>query len=208
MKLFIVDDHQLFIDGMRHLLTHLAGVSVIEETNRAEEAIEKLEKEDNFDLVLIDLAMPGMDGLAILQRLREAGSVTPVVVVSAEEDISRIESALELGALGYIPKSQSGIDMLRALEQVLSGDLYIPDSVRERLSHYQSRRHPEHGTLTRRQMDVLGLVAKGYSNKQIATALFVAEHTVKVHIAAILKALNARNRTECVHKARSLGLLD
>lgn len=208
MKLFIVDDHQLFIDGMRHLLTHLGGVSVIEESNRAEEAIEKLEKEDNFDLVLIDLAMPGMDGLAILQRLREAGSVTPVVVISAEEDISRIESALELGALGYIPKAQSGIDMLRALEQVLSGEIYIPDSVRERLSHYQARRHPEDGTLTRRQMDVLGLVAKGYSNKQIAAALFLAEHTVKVHIAAILKALGAHNRTECVHKARSLGLLD
>lgn len=208
MKLFVVDDHQLFIDGMRHLLRHLDGVSAIEECTRADEAIARLEADDSFDLVLIDLAMPGMDGLAILQRLREAGSLTPVVVVSAEEDITRIGNALELGALGYIPKAQSGQEMLAALRQVLAGELYIPPTVRERLSLYQARRHPEHGTLTRRQADVLALIAKGYSNKQIASALFLAEHTVKAHTAAILKALSATNRTECVHKARSLGLLD
>lgn len=208
MKLFIVDDHQLFIDGMRHLLSYMDGVSAVEECTRAEEAIVRLEDAHDFDLILIDLAMPGMDGLAILQRLQETGSLTPAVVVSAEEDIARIGNAFELGALGYIPKEQSAIEMLDALHQVLSGELYIPAKIRERLCGYQGRRHPEDGTLTRRQSDVLELVAKGYSNKQIASALFLAEHTVKAHIASILKALNANNRTECVHKARSLGLLD
>ncbi|PXX92392.1 DNA-binding response regulator [Marinobacter vulgaris] len=207
MKLLIVDDHKLFTDGMRHLLGHLGGANTIEDCTRAKDAILRLEKDD-FDLVLIDLAMPGMDGLAILQRLWEMGSVTPVVVVSAEEDISRIDNALALGALGYIPKEQSAVEMLDALHQVLSGEIYIPVKIRERLRGFHARRHPEEGTLTKRQSDVLELVAKGYSNKQIACALFLAEHTVKVHIACIIKALSASNRTECVHKARSLGLLD
>ncbi len=208
MKLFVVDDHQLFLDGMCHLLSHMEGVSAVEVCTRAEEAIARLEEGHDFDLVLIDLAMPGMDGLAILQRLQETGSLTPTVVVSAEENIARIGNALELGALGYIPKEQGAIGMLDALHQVLSGEIYVPANVRERLCGYQVRRHPEDGTLTRRQSDVLKLVAKGYSNKQIASTLFLAEHTVKVHIAAILKALDATNRTECVHKGRSLGLLD
>lgn len=208
MKLLIVDDHQLYIDGMRLLLGNLDDISAIEECTKGKEAIARLEAEEGFDLAMIDLAIPDMDGLAILQRLRETGSLVPVVVVSADEDIARISYALELGALGYVPKEHNSEEMLDALRLVISGEIYVPTAIQGRLNSYRSRRHPEDGTLTKRQKDVLKLVARGYSNKRIASSLFLAEHTVKVHIAAILKSLNATNRTECVHKAQSQGLLD
>jgi len=208
MKILIADGHQLFIDGIWHILQQLDGNPVITEANRAQEAIEQLESEESFDLVLMDLVMPDISGLSIIQRMHERGIGFPLVVISGEENPRTIKSAFELGALGFIPKSYSSQQMLSALASVLAGNTHIPPSIQRQINALTTRRTSRAGNITKRQTQVLLLMAKGYTNRQIATALFLTEHTIKAHIGALFLELNAANRTDCVNIAKEKKLLE
>lgn len=210
MQVLAADDHQLFLDGIRHILKKLDTVVDITETTQAEKAIEILESGKTFDLILIDLSMPGIDGMSILKRMHERKVWLPLVVISGEEDTRKIKAALDSGALGFIPKSHNSQQMLSALKAILGGEIYIPDNIEKQINNLETRRPPaEAGSndalkasgITKRQFEVLQLLAKGYSNKQIATTLFLTEHTIKAHISALFSSLNAGNRTECVQLA-------
>lgn len=216
MNILIVDDHQLFAEGMRLILNRLDYTASVTETSSAEQAIEILESNQTFDLVLIDLSMPGMDGISILRRMQARKTWLPVVIVSGEENLQIINTALEIGALGFIPKSHSSQQMIDALQNILDGDIYIPTEIEKQLDNLKSRRQLlnlnansslNSGGITQRQYEVLQLLAKGYSNKQIATTLFLTEHTVKAHVSALFTALSASNRTECVQIATRQGVL-
>ena len=216
MNILVADDHQLFLDGIRHILKKLDTVVDITETTDAAQAIEILESGQSFELVLVDLSMPGMDGMSILQRMQERKVWLPLVVVSGEEDSFKIRSALDAGALGFIPKAHSSQQMLSALKAILDGEIYIPENIEKQINNLATRRPPaeaggngalKSSGITKRQFDVLQLMAKGYSNKQIATSLFLTEHTVKAHISALFTALNAGNRTECVQHAQQQNIL-
>jgi len=207
MKILVLDDHQLFIDGIHHILIKLDAVAEITESNRTEQAIEILESGQEFDLVLVDLNMPGMDGVSIFQRMRERRAWLPLIAVSAEEDIRTIKSVLDAGALGFIPKTHSSRQMLFALSAILEGEIYIPADIAKQINNLESRRSPVDTGITKRQFDVLKLLAKGYTNKQIANSLYLTEHTVKAHIAALFLALQVGNRTECVQVASRQGIL-
>lgn len=132
MQILVADDHQLFIDGIRHILAKLDTDVAITESNNAARAIEILESGQDFDLVLIDLSMPGMDRMSILQRMRKRKVWLPLVVISAEEDARTIKAALDAGALGFIPKAHSSQQMLAALHTILEGDIYIPANIQKR----------------------------------------------------------------------------
>ena len=160
--------------------------------------------------------MPGIDGMSILQRMHERKVWLPLVVVSGEEDVRNIKSALDSGALGFIPKAHNSQQMLSALNTILDGEIYIPDAIEKQINNLETRRPPvEAGNndalkssgITKRQFEVLQLMAKGYSNRQIATSLFLTEHTVKAHISALFSALHANNRTECVQNAQQKNIL-
>ena len=216
MQVLVADDHQLFLDGIRHILKKLDTVVDITETTSAEKAIEILESGLTFDLVLIDLCMPGIDGLSILQRMNERKVWLPLVVISGEEDVAKIKAALDSGALGFIPKAHSSQQMLSALNEVLNGEIYIPENIEKQINSIETCRPPaEAGSnealkssgITKRQFEVLQLLAKGYSNKNIATTLFLTEHTVKAHVSALFTALVAGNRTECVQNAQKKMIL-
>ena len=216
MQVLVADDHQLFLDGIRHILKKLDTVVDITETTSAEKAIEILESGLTFDLVLIDLCMPGIDGLSILQRMNERKVWLPLVVISGEEDVAKIKAALDSGALGFIPKAHSSQQMLSALNEVLNGEIYIPENIEKQINSLETCRPPaEAGNnealklsgITKRQFEVLQLLAKGYSNKNIATTLFLTEHTVKAHVSALFTALVAGNRTECVQNAQKKMIL-
>jgi len=215
MRILIVDDHQLFLDGIQHILNKLDNTADVTKCTRADQAIELLESGRDFNLVLVDLNMPGMDGMSILQRMRARGIWLPLVVVSAEEDLRTIKAVLEMGALGFVPKTHNSQQMLEALGAILEGDIYIPADIQKRLDTLDTRRNPASGShsaikdigITRRQHDVLQLLAKGYSNKQIATSLFLTEHTVKAHVSALFSFFSASNRTECVQLAQRQGII-
>ena len=216
LKILIADDHELFVDGISHILKKLADEIEITRSNNAEDTIILLESGSEYDLILTDLDMPGMNGMSILQRMHEKNLWLPIVVVSAEDNVNVIRTALNSGALGFIPKSHNSQQMLNALHSILDGDIYIPPEIEKQLETVGTHRPPKDATsnqalqnsgISQRQYDVLKLLAQGYSNKQIATTLFLTEHTVKAHLSALFKNLNAANRTECVKTAFKRGVL-
>lgn len=207
MNILVVDDHQLFIDGLHLLLKELCDSVEVTQATRADQAIILLESGTAYDLVLVDLAMPDMGGLSIIQRMHERGIWLPLVVVSAEENIRTIKAALDLGALGFIPKSFSGAQMLAALQTILAGNTSVPLAIAQQVRAVKVRRTERAGNLTKRQQQVLDLLAQGHGNRQIAETLYLTEHTVKAHVGALFIELNAKNRTDCVQIAKQQGLI-
>jgi DNA-binding NarL/FixJ family response regulator len=186
-------------------------------------SLEKFEeavgKGDTFDLVLLDLGIPGFTGLGSLRRFRALESLMPVVVISASDNRATILEALDLGAMGFIPKTSGRDVLMRALELVLAGGIYIPPQALERQEESLSKaplrvqepaaqthsRGAAFSSLTQRQRDVLELLVKGLPNKLICRELDLSPNTVKSHISAIFRALNATNRTQAVIAAQSGG---
>lgn len=211
MRIVIADDHSLFRDGLRHVLSALGPDLSVVEAGSLEELVDILGREDTFDLIIADLSMPGMAGPGSLADVRAQAGGAPVVVISASEDRTDVRAALDAGVSGYIPKSSRGQVMLSALQLVLVGGIYVPPLVLEDDMVGAPKLDPAmannlRSLLTDRQIDVLRLLAEGRPNKEIARQLNLAEGTVRVHVNAVLKALSARNRTEAALAARNAGL--
>ncbi len=211
MKILIADDHELFRDGLRHVLDQLGGPLTIVEASDFQQAIDAVERETDIDIVLLDLTMPGMVWSDGLQRLKELlPDQIPIIILSASDDRRHVLQAVNLGAQGFIPKTSSSRVMLSALKLVLSGGVYLPPALLEQANQSDNGvpMANEHAVsfLTPRQREVLALLGQGKSNKEIARVLQLAEGTVKLHVTAILKALNVNNRTRAVVAASQLGL--
>jgi DNA-binding NarL/FixJ family response regulator len=210
MRLLLADDHPLFREGVKPVLEKLdAYIELVEATDypSAFEAMHRAALNGGVDLALLDLYMPGMDGLEGIVRFRAAFPDTPVVVLSAAEQTEDIQQLLSEGALGYVTKSSSSEVILGALRLVLAGGVYVPPGLMDQNGAVATI--PETvrtGSLTTRQIDVLRELAKGLSNKQIAKVLQVTEGTVKIHLAAVFRNLRVTNRTEAVLVAQKMGL--
>ena len=212
LRILVADDHALFRAGLRHLLTHFAGEPHIVEAQDFEETQSRLSEADSLDLLLLDLNMPGMDGIAAIRRLCKQAPDVPVIVVSVRDNAEDVRKALDAGAMGYIPKSSTPEVMVSALQLVLSGGVYLPPNLLDGAPP-QPETSPaaddgEDGDLlqrlTPRQRDVFRLLAQGKSNKQIAEALGLAPGTIKIHISRILRAFEVQNRTQAVIAAAAL----
>lgn len=211
MQILIADDHSLFRDGLRHVLSTLDGEVAVTEAGSLDDLLRSIDGASRFDLIIVDLSMPGMNGPASLAAVRDRAEGAPLVVISASEDRHDVRAALEAGANGYIPKSANGQVMLSALKLVLVGGMYVPPLILDEdisVHHRSEAATPMslRSVLTERQIDVLRLLAEGRPNKEIARQLNLAEGTVRVHVNAVLKALSARNRTEAALTARNAGL--
>ena len=211
MRILIIDDHRLFREAIGHVLRELEEKVVLIEAGTAEEAISMVRHYRDLDLILLDLNMPGMGGLSSLPKLLELAPTAPVVVVSGSAAGVDVRSAINAGAAGFIPKTASSHELASALRVVLSGEIYVPPSL---LSVVDAATTPSTASaggreisLTPRQAEVLQLMGDGLSNKSIADRLGVSEGTVKLHVNAVLRALNARNRTEAVVEASRRRLL-
>ena len=215
LRLLVVDDHPLFRVGLWHLLNQLADNIQIVEASDVGQAMKQLTDGASFDIVLVDLLMPGMEGFENLKEICQRVPQTPVVVVSVKERAEDVRSAIDAGAMGYIPKSSSPQVLVQALKLVLSGGVYLPPHLLG-ASHTSPDVWPEArdiseptlsgplGRLTPRQRQVLSLLAEGKSNKEIAGELGLAAGTVKIHVSSIFKALNVNNRTLAVIAANEL----
>lgn len=204
--IIIVDDHPLFRDAMKASLSALPADLKIAEAASLDEVTTQLEKSPDCDLVLLDLKMPGVQGLAGLAYLRAQFPSVPVAIVSGQEEAATIRRCLALGASGFIPKSTSAETMRSAVKTILSGEIWAPDVALETTPEDRelddlSKRL---ATLTPQQVRVLMMLRTGLLNKQIAFELDVSEATVKAHVSAILLKLNVDSRTQAVIAANKL----
>jgi len=219
MKILVVEDHVLMREALSGVLKELKGdAAVIVEAPDSRQAMRLIEQNPDVELVLLDLGLPDRDGFEILSELAERYPTISVVVHSAHQDRERVMKALDLGAIGFIPKSAQREVMLSAFNLIFSGGIYIPPEILDRgqATPMSAQTRPASSLkppvsaadlgLTERQMEVLALMMRGKSNKAICRVLDLAEPTVKIHVSAILKALKVANRTEAVLRAAALGL--
>jgi DNA-binding NarL/FixJ family response regulator len=217
VKILVVDDHPLILEALQHVLRALDGGATIHDARTAEDGRRLVAEHPDARLLILDLSLPGADGFSLLHELRSAYPSIPVVVLSASDQREDIMRAIDLGAMGYIPKSSSNLVMLQALRLVLSGGVYLPSvalAMREAsgaellraAEGRATRTTPRELGLTARQAQVLALILQGKPNKVICRELGLAEGTVKIHVAAILRALNVSTRTQAVIEASRLGL--
>jgi DNA-binding NarL/FixJ family response regulator len=199
-RVIIVDDHPLFRDALKQTLTSAFPGIVIAEAGTLEAVSDTLASDRDFDLVLLDLKMPGVQGFSGLVFLRAQYPAVPIVVISASEEPHIIRRALDLGASGYIPKSASAETMRRALAVLLDGGIWTPEiaAVETSPDSEADRLARRLATLTPQQVRVLMMLREGLLNKQIAHQLGVSEATIKAHVSAILQKLDVDSRTQAV----------
>lgn len=194
ISLLLVDDHRIFLDGLALALRPLAANMEIHTAQSASEAEAWLAQRD-FDLVLLDLRLPDIPGLELLQRWQKQGRMTPVAILSASDSAQDAQAALQAGALGFIPKSADGDALRSAVSRVLLGEtLPAPKPL-------------QIAELTPRQQEILPLLADGLPNKLISRRLGLSEDTVKTHLKALYQELDVHSRTACVSAARQRGWL-
>ena len=224
MKILIADDHRLVTEAVKTKLSEIEEGIEFCVAMSVDELMRTVS--DDVDLAVVDLNMPGADGYSHIDELRRRHPSVPVIVLSGYEDPALMRGALERGALGFIPKAYSPDVMLSAVRLVLAGGVYVPPMMlsavppgvvagtsTETVQPGAGPVRPVGGAatldslrsvLTERQVEVLQLLSQGKPNKLIGRSLGISEGTVKIHLAAIFRALNVRNRTEAVVAAQSL----
>lgn len=215
MKILVIDDHVLIQQAMHGVLKKIKRDAFVLEATSSAQAMQIVDVNPDLDLILLDLTLPDRDGFTLLAELRDRLPQAAVVVLSGVQEPDYVLKALDLGAVGYIPKSAQGDVILNALRLVLGGGIYVPPEILARdapslaTPQIVRPRLPESSPaklgLTERQIEVLALMMEGKSNKTICRLLNLAEPTVKNHVTAILKALKVTNRTEAVIAANKLG---
>jgi len=202
-KILVVDDHPLYRQGMvAALAVHLPEARVAEADN-AEDGFAALKANPDFDLVLIDIRLPGMDGFEALALYAQHFPAVARVIISGQDDPVYARRALQAGAAGFIPKSLAVTAAVAAIRRVLAGEAILPDVCNQAATKCTSAAP----SLTLRELEVLRLLGEGYTNQQIADALNFTERTAKAHIAAIFATLKADNRTQAVVIAQRMGYL-
>lgn len=213
MKLLIVDDHAIVREGLAAMLRQARPDTVVLQAGEGAEALGLAMRHPDLDAVLLDLRMPGMDGILVVQEFGKIRPALPVIVLSSSENPAEVRHALAVGALGYVPKSAQSQTLLLALELVLSGNVYVPPLMLLEQENRTEAAPPGRKIsaanihLTDRQIEVLRLLSQGLSNNEIGRDLGLSIKTVKAHITAIFKALSVVSRTQAAALARQFDLV-
>ncbi|KAF7788792.1 hypothetical protein PRUB_a1857 [Pseudoalteromonas rubra] len=208
-QFLIADDHPLFREALKGALQNQFDGLEIFESENFEQTLQQLSEQDELDLLLLDLHMPGNGDLYGLIRIREDYPSLPIVVVSGSEDLNVISKVMGYGAMGFIPKASSSQEIVEALNQVLEGDVWLPASLKDQIAELDGEDKQlaqQIASLTPQQYKVLQYLHEGLLNKQIAYELNISEATVKAHITAIFRKLGVYNRTQAVLIAAKLQL--
>ena len=216
LKVLVIDDHPLVQEGVAAALESLGHDVTVLAAADSEQGLTAASANPDIDLVLLDLALPGMGGLGLIGRLHAHFPSLPVVVLSALEDPENVRHAIAAGAMGFVPKSAQTRVLIEVLRQVLEGNVSVPSMLNVGGGAPQPGALPGGGTgggdpdvalLTLRQLEVLSRLCEGKTNKQVATDLGLSEKTVKAHVTAIFKVLGVVNRTQAVLAARRIGMI-
>ena len=209
IRILVADDHPMLREGLVAVLSTQPDFEVVGEAADGSETV-RLAERQKPDVILLDLEMPNLDGVATLERLRDVGSETRTIVFTAYDTDERILGALRAGARGYLLKGASRAEIFDAIRTVHSGGSLLGPVVTTRLLEHIERDDEQErsNSLTPRELEVLALLARGRKNSEIADSLFVSERTVKFHVSSILGKLGAENRTEAARIAARRRLVE
>lgn len=205
MKVMLVDDHPMFREGVASAIRGMGEPFDIVEAANGLDGMDRMAEHGDVALVLMDLRMATMPGMAMLEQLARRHPDVPVLVLSSSEDPLDVRRALRAGARGYCPKSSASTTLLAAMRLVIGGEIYVPPFMAQAPDDEPAS--PDARGMTPRQMQVLQALCGGHSNKEIARLLDMQEKTVKGHVSAIFKALNVVHRLQAVEAARTAGLV-
>jgi DNA-binding NarL/FixJ family response regulator len=209
----IVDDHQLVVDGLQLMIASAEDIRCIATASTGEEALAKLQHE-SVDLVVLDIDMPGMNGLRCCKEIQRLHPAVQVLIISMHQESHMIQQVFEAGALGYLVKSAGKAEVLKAIRCIYRGQKYINDQVKEILLNDFMQivpvpdRRPVFPKLSRREKEVLQLIVNEYTTSEIANQLFISPGTVETHRRNLLQKLDARNSAGLVRNCLEYRLLD
>ncbi len=202
IRILIVDDHPVVRAGLASMLATQPGIEVADSVSSGEEALAVLQRQ-SLDIVLLDLRMPGMNGIDTLLAIKRKAIRAHVIVLTSYETDEDIYRAVNAGAEGYLLKNTSQREMVEAIRTVRAGNRYIPRRIASRLAERMTR-----SSLTARELEILKILTKGLTNKQIASALGISDNTVRNHINKIIEKLEVSDRTEASTTAIQRGIID
>ena len=202
IRVLLADDHRLILEGLRMAFANVEGVEVVGEANGGAKVLPMIAR-TNPDVVLLDVRMPDLDGLACLERIRKHHPGVKVVMLSAFSDVEHVRAALKRGASAYIVKSVDPLDIPAALRQIFEPTIYFPANDLDRESDAVAA-----AGLTERETEMLKALARGLSNQAISREFWVTEQTVKFHLTNIYRKLGVANRTEAARYAYEHGLVE
>ena len=206
IRVLVVDDHPVVRQGLVSVLEDEGDFAVVGAVGSADEAL-VLAAECQPDVALVDLELPGLDGIALLARLAAASPATRALVFTAYETEERVQGAVRAGARGYLLKGAAAAEIASAVRAVSAGGFVLEPSTAARLVEPARAAAPGGGLLTGRERQVLRLVAEGRATKQIARDLGISDRTVKFHVASLFRKLGAQSRAQAVARASQHGLL-
>ena len=208
IKILVVDDHAIMRDGIRALLSLHDDIEIVGEASEGKEAIGKAQ-ELAPDVIVMDIAMPGMDGLEATRRIRKRSPVVKVIVLTQYDNKEYVLSVIKAGAAGYVPKRALGSELVSAIRAVHRGDSFLyPSAAAALIEGYRQQAEAEpYDRLTEREREILKLIAEGHTSRKIADMLFISLKTVVGHRAKIMEKLDLHNRTELIKYAIRKGLV-
>ena len=214
IRVLLADDHAVLRSGLRLLIERQPGIEVVGEAGDGNEALAKA-KALQPDLVLLDINMPGLDGLAALPRIRQESPASRVLILTMHDDVSYLQEALRAGASGYVLKRAVDSELLMAIQAVMRGETYVHSAMTQKLlqtmdaDKSSAKNEPDPwDALSERERDVLRLVALGYTNQEVADALFLSVKTVETYRSRGMEKLGLQTRAQLVKSALKRGLLD
>ena len=207
IKLIIADDHELFRNGLAELLRKHDDIKIVKSVGDGLEFMELVNNQFEADIVLLDITMPNMDGFQVLKELKTLNSNIKPIVISMHNDGNYIAKCAKTGAYGYLLKNTDEAELILAIRSVSSGKKYFSAEISEKMINFMSTQSISENVLSNKESEVLGLISKGLTTKEIAAKLFVSSRTIETHRANVLKKLEVKNTAELIKKATKMNLI-
>jgi len=207
IKLIIADDHELFRKGLAELLRKHDDIKIVKSVADGIEFMELINSQFEADIVLLDITMPNMDGFQVLKELKTSNSDIKPIVISMHNDGNYIAKCAKMGAYGYLLKNTDEAELILAIRSVSSGKKYFSAEISEKMINFMSTQSISENVLSNKETEVLALISKGLTTKEIAAKLFVSSRTIETHRANVLKKLEVKNTAELIKKATKMNLI-
>tara|TARA_R110001592_G_scaffold26092_2_gene98187 strand:- start:1467 stop:2093 length:627 start_codon:yes stop_codon:yes gene_type:complete len=207
IKIAITDDHELFRLGLSELLKKQIDIDIVAELSNGKEFLDFLSQKNDIDIVLLDITMPEVDGFEVLDFLSKTKNSVKPIIISMFDDGNYIAKCAKNGAYGYLLKNTDEFELLKAIRTVANGNKYFSPSIAEKMINFISEQDTSTKKLSNKESEILLLISKGLTTKEIAAQLFVSSRTIETHRANILKKLEVKNTASLIKKAAKTKLI-